>query len=181
MNPRRISLSQRMRDFLRSCVSSPRNAILTVALVLLAVWALPGLMRWLFIDAVWNGSSGRECAGRDAACWIFLQARAEQLLYGDYPVGERWRLAVAALAGIAALGVVAAFYRRLSVMALVVILMASAILIGVLMAGGVLGLKYVPTSLWGGAALTLVIASWTIVTSLPLGCYWLWRGGRSFR
>ena len=38
----------------------------------------------------WSGSSGRYCAGSDAACWIFLHARAEQLLYGDYPAGERW-------------------------------------------------------------------------------------------
>ena len=41
--------------------------------------------------------------------------------------------------------------------------------IGVLMAGGVAGLRYVSTGLWGGAALTIIIASWTIVTALPLG------------
>jgi general L-amino acid transport system permease protein len=164
-----LTFSQRMQDFLRSCVSSPRNVALTLAFLLLIAWILPGLMRWLFIDAVWSGSSGRDCAGHDAACWIFLQARAEQLLYGDYPAGERWRLAVAALTGVAALGAVATFYRRLSVPAIVVIFSASTIVIGVVMAGGALGLRYIPTGLWGGAALTVVIASWTIVTALPLG------------
>jgi general L-amino acid transport system permease protein len=50
------------------------------------------------------------------------------------------------------------------------ILAVAAIGIGVLMTGGgIAGLPYVSTRLWGGAALTLIIASWTIVTALPLG------------
>lgn len=165
----RLTFWQGVRDGLRSSVSSPRNVAFTVALLGLAVWALPDLLRWLFIDAVWTGSSGRDCAGHNAACWIFLHARAEQLLYGDYPAGERWRLGIAALTGVVALGAVATFYRRLSVPAVAVIFVVSTIVIGVLMAGGVLGLRYIPTGLWGGAALTIVIASWTIVTALPLG------------
>ena len=159
----------RMHDFLRSCVSSPGNAFLTAVILLLVAWALPGLISWLFIDAVWSGSSGRDCAGHDAACWIFLQARAEQLLYGDYPAGERWRLAGAALIGVAAIAAIANFHRLLRVPMMALILVAAALSIGVLMTGGVFGLRYVPTGLWGGVALTIIIASWTIVTALPLG------------
>jgi len=158
-----------MHDFLRSCVSSPGNAFLTAVILLLVAWALPGLISWLFIDAVWSGSSGRDCAGHDAACWIFLQARAEQLLYGDYPAGERWRLAGAALIGVAAIAAIANFHRLLRVPMMALILVAAALSIGVLMTGGVFGLRYVPTGLWGGVALTIIIASWTIVTALPLG------------
>lgn len=163
------TIAQRARNFLRSCFSSSTNTALTLALLALAAWALPGLLRWLFIDAIWTGGSGRDCAGHDAACWIFLQARGEQLLYGDYPAGERWRLAAAALAGVVAVGAVARSHRRLRARTMALILVAAAVAIGILMTGGMFGLPYVPTRLWGGAALTVVIATWTIATALPLG------------
>jgi general L-amino acid transport system permease protein len=169
MNAKRLPFVLRLRSFLRSCFSTPGNIILTLALVGLVGTALPGLIHWLFTNAIWSGTSGRDCAGHDAACWIFLQARGEQLLYGDYPAGERWRLAMAALVGIVAIGAVAQFHRRIRVSTLALILVAGAIVIGILMTGGVFGLNYVPTRLWGGAALTLVIATWTITTALPLG------------
>jgi general L-amino acid transport system permease protein len=156
-------------DFLRSCVSSPLNVVLTAGLVALVVWALPGLIRWLFVDAVWSGTSGRDCAGHDAACWIFLQARTGQLLFGTYPVGERWRIAVAAVVGAAAVIAVVRFHHRLRFATIVGALVATAIAVGVLMVGGVFGLPYVATRLWGGALLTVVIAAWTIATALPLG------------
>jgi general L-amino acid transport system permease protein len=159
----------RVARFLRSCVSSPLNGLLTGFLIALVIWALPGLMRWLVTDAVWAGSSGRDCAGHDGACWIFIHARTEQLLYGSYPAPERWRLAVAALIGAGVIAVVASFYRRLQVSTTALVLTAAAIAIGVFMPGGVFGLRYVPTTLWGGILLTIIIAAWTIVTALPLG------------
>src|SRR5438874_10370771 len=85
-----------IRLFLLSCFSSPLNAILTVVVIVATIFALPSLVRWLVIDAVWTGSSGRDCAGRDGACWIFLARRAEQLLFGTYPAGERWRILLSA-------------------------------------------------------------------------------------
>ena len=166
---RPVTHRERVVAFLRSCVSSPLNATLSLALVTLVIWALPGLVRWLFIDAVWTGSTGRDCAGHDAACWIFLHARADQLLYGGYPAGERWRLAAAATIGIAVVGTVAAWHRRLRLVTMAAMLVGGAIVIGVLMVGGVLGLPYIATGRWGGVLLTLVIAAWTIATALPLG------------
>ncbi len=49
------------------------------------------------------------------------------------------------------------------------ILVGTAIVVGVLMHGGVLGLRTVPTTRWGGVMLTVIIAGWTIATALPLG------------
>ena len=41
----------------------------------------------------------RACEGHDAACWVFIRLRFDQLLYGPYPASERWRVdVVAALA-----------------------------------------------------------------------------------
>jgi len=162
-------IPQRIAQFLRSCVSSPLNAALTAALIVLVIWTLPDLLRWLVSDAVWTGNSGRDCAGHDGACWIFIQARTDQLLYGSYPAAERWRLGVAALVGSAAIATVASSYRRLRVSTSALMLIAAAIAIGLLMVGGAFRLRYVPTTLWGGVLLTIIIATWTIVTALPLG------------
>ncbi len=162
-------LPGRIFDFLRSCVSSPLNIALTAAVTGLAVWALPGLIRWLFTDAVWSGASGQDCAGRDGACWIFLRARAEQILFGTYPAAERWRVAAAVLIATAALAGVATLRHRIRLRTAGLVLTGCAIAIGVLLHGGVFGLPVVPTSAWGGAILTAVIAAWTIATALPLG------------
>ena len=159
----------RIAVFLYSCVSSPLNALLTAAVIALMLWALPGLMHWLLIDAVWSGSSAKDCVGHDGACWIFLRAHAGQLLYGSYPEGQRWRLAIAAIIGIATIAAAGAGWRHLSVKWTGLMLIAGAIAIGILMSGGIAGLPYVPTSLWGGILPTIVIAAWTIVTALPLG------------
>jgi len=160
---------RRTLDFLRSCVSSPLNMVLTAAVVIMALVAIPGLVRWLLVEAVWTGTSGKDCIGHDGACWIFLRAHADQLLYGSYPAGERWRLAAAACIGIATVVAIGAGRRQLRLVSIVVMLVAASIVIGVLMVGGVEGLPYVPTSRWGGILLTVVIATWTIVTALPIG------------
>src|SRR5690242_8951091 len=151
-------MPQRIARFLRSCVSSPLNAALTAALIALVIWTLPDLLRWLVSDAVWTGNSGRDCAGHEGACWIFIRARTDQLLYGSYPAPERWRLAVAVLVGSAAIAAVASIHRRLRVSTSALMLAVASIAIGILMVGGVFGLRYVPTTLWGGVLLTIIIA-----------------------
>src|SRR5207244_3596303 len=71
--------AEHLRRFVRSCVSSPLNLTLTAVLLALALVALPAIARWAVLDAVWSGTSGKDCAGHDGACWIFLRARAEPL------------------------------------------------------------------------------------------------------
>jgi general L-amino acid transport system permease protein len=158
-----------VRRFLRSCVSSPTNAALTVLVLLAAAYAIPDMFRWLVTDAVWTGTSSQDCAGRDAACWIFIGARVDQILYGTYPASERWRVIVAFVLCLASLGTVAAWHKSIGVRAISLILVGTAVVVGVLMRGGVMGLPGVPTTRWGGAMLTVIIAGWTIATALPLG------------
>jgi general L-amino acid transport system permease protein len=156
--------------FLRSCVSSPLNVLLTAALLALAFVALLWLVRWAVVDAVWSGTSGKDCAGHDGACWIFLRARAQALFFGGYPASERWRV-VAAIALIGAVALALRFTHRqlLRLGPLVALLAASSVAVAVLIHGGVGSLPAVPTNRWGGAMLTIVIAAWTIATALPLG------------
>lgn len=155
--------------FLRSCVSTPWNAALTALVLLLAFATLPDLVQWLFLDAVWTGSSAKDCAGRDAACWPFVQARAEQLIFGTYPAAERWRVLAALVVAIVGLGALVRQRHGFRLGRSVLLLAATAVAVGVLMHGGVLGLRTVPTSQWGGILLTAIIAGWTIATALPLG------------
>ncbi|HEX6980864.1 MAG TPA: amino acid ABC transporter permease [Alphaproteobacteria bacterium] len=155
--------------FLKSCVSTPLNAALTIAVLWLLAATVPPLVEWAVIDAVWWGQSSRACAGTDAACWVFVGLRFDQILYGPYPAPERWRIDVAlgaAVAGIVALlipGMPGKKYIGLAMLGPYPVLAA------VLLVGGVFGLPSVPTAQWGGLALNLVVAAWAIVTAIPAG------------
>jgi general L-amino acid transport system permease protein len=167
--PIALTRAERFQLFLRSCMSSPLNVVVTSVVVAISVWTVFSLSQWLFTDAVWSGTSGADCEGHDGACWIFLRARADQILYGTYPASERWRLGAAALLGISAFASFATFRPWSHLRATALLLVSVSVAAGVLMYGGVFGLPVVPTNRWGGAMLTIVIAAWTIVTALPLG------------
>jgi len=68
--------------------------LLSAALVVALVWPT---VKFLFIDAIWAGSSRVDClpetAGHEVgACWPFVKAKLGQLMYGFYPASERWRV-----------------------------------------------------------------------------------------
>jgi general L-amino acid transport system permease protein len=156
--------------FLRGCVSSPLNMLLTTALLALALVVVSWLVNWAVIDAVWSGTSGKDCDDHEGACWIFLRDRTSALLFGGYPAGDRWRVA-AAMTLIGAAVVALRFLRRhlLRLWPLIAVLTAISVAVAALIHGGVGGLSAVPTNRWGGAMLTVVIAAWTIASALPLG------------
>jgi general L-amino acid transport system permease protein len=154
---------------LRDSFATPGSAILSLSVLLLFAATVPGLLRWALIDAVWRGGSGRACEGIDAACWVFIRLRVAPILYGGYPTAEHWRVNVAGGLGIAALLALLApgVRHKTALGALVLLLYPPAT--AVLLCGGAFGLATVPTNQWGGLMLTLVVAVWTIATSLPLG------------
>ena len=55
-------------------LSTPFNIALTVLIVLLLAWAIPEVVRFLVIDAVWSGND------RDACLWIRPAPRDRRLL-----------------------------------------------------------------------------------------------------
>lgn len=153
----------------RNLFSSWFNGALTIAAVVFLYLVVPPLLDWAVFDAAWSGSGGGACPDKDAACWVFIQARFAQFVYGGYPAGERWRvdlLFVLSAVGVAALLAPRVPRKGWIAMALVVLLPVAGF---VLLAGGGFGLPAVPTSAWGGLMLTLVVATWGIVTSIPLG------------
>jgi general L-amino acid transport system permease protein len=151
-----------------------RNTLLTLV-VLSLIWALGWpLLRFLLIDAVWDGASRIDCladkVGHEVgACWPFIGAKFRQLMYGFYPIEEQWRVNVTGVLGLVLLVPLllpSAPYK----FANSVLFFAVYPLVGfLLLVGGVPGLPYVETRLWGGLLVTLVIAVTGIVASLPLG------------
>ncbi|MGF1657955.1 MAG: amino acid ABC transporter permease [Rubrimonas sp.] len=92
--------------------STPLNAAMTLLGLGLILWFVPGVIQWAVLHAVWNASSLSECReiitaahgeGARGACLAVIRERFPQLIYGFYPVEERWRVNVTAMGLIAAL------------------------------------------------------------------------------
>ena len=70
--------------------SSPINIALTLICVLFIVWAVPPLVRFFLIDAVWSGADREACLASPAlpnpgACWAFVRVWFSYFVYGFYP------------------------------------------------------------------------------------------------
>jgi general L-amino acid transport system permease protein len=104
------------------------------------------------------------------ACWAFVADKINYFIYGSYPVSERWRVNVWFV--LLAIGVVWLLWLKAprrdlgAVYFFIVFPIVSFIL---LTGTSWLGLEPVPTSLWGGVLVTLIVATVGIVFSLPFG------------
>ncbi|BBI64993.1 hypothetical protein HSBAA_62990 [Vreelandella sulfidaeris] len=64
--------------------NGPINSIFTLlGLYVLYLLVVPTI-QWAFIDANWVGDSREDCT-RAGACWVFVNARFSQFMYGLYP------------------------------------------------------------------------------------------------
>jgi general L-amino acid transport system permease protein len=156
----------------RNLFPGPLNAALTLGCIVFIVWAVPPLVRFFLIDAVWSGADRDACIKPMAsgACWAFVRAWFSYFIYGSYPAGERWRVDVffASLAfGIAWLAWLKAPRRGLGAIYFFIILPLTSFVL--LHGAPLIGLAVVPTALWGGILVTMVVATVGIVVSLPLG------------
>ncbi|MBH3340963.1 amino acid ABC transporter permease [Pseudomonas mendocina] len=144
------------------------NTLLTL-LALYLIWlVVPPLLQWAIFDANWVGSTRADCT-KEGACWVFIQQRFGQFMYGFYPGEQRWR--VDATIWLAIVGAAPLFVPQMPRKAFygVAFLVIYPIIAWCLLHGGVFGLSVVPTSRWGGLMLTLVIAYVGITGALPLG------------
>jgi general L-amino acid transport system permease protein len=140
-------------------LSTPFNIALTVICVLLLLWIIPDVITYLFIDAAWTGTDRDACINTAArpevgACWPFVWERLPYFIYGSYPIPERWRVDI--------------FFMLLAVgVGWMLWLHAPRRDLGAIYF--FLVLPILDTSLWGGALVTIVVATVGIVFSLPLG------------
>jgi general L-amino acid transport system permease protein len=142
------------------------NSLLTIVIALFLAWAIPPLLDWAIVNAVWGAATPDDCKAASGACWAVITEKYRLILFGRYPYEEQWRPLLGGLA--------------LIVMALVScdrrtwgrpLLLIWALGLGsffILMGGGWFGLTPVRTSLWGGLPLTLMLAFIGIAAAFPL-------------
>ncbi len=159
----------------KNLFSSALNIALTILCTLLIVWIVPPLVKFLVIDAVWNGSSRADCLTQPGqpeigACWAFVIDRINFFTYGFYPIEGRWRVNVFFV--LLAVGVIWMAWldaprRDLGVIYFFVVMPAASLIL--LLGWPLIGLEKVPTTSWGGVLVTVVVSAVGIVFSLPIG------------
>ena len=147
--------------------SSWMNTVLTLAAIYALYKILPPFLSWAFFNADWSGKTYQDCTS-EGACWAMIRVRFGQFMYGFYPEAERWRVN---------LGFFLFFGTMIPLLiegapgkkyfAIFVFILFPPI--AFLLFYGGLGLATVDTAQWGGLMLTMVLASVTIIVSLPLG------------
>lgn len=144
----------------------PTLSFIGLGIVVMLVWPI---LEWAVFDAYWAGSGGDACPDKSGACWPFIAERFDQLMYGAYPLSERWRVNLGFAIGLCLL--VPIMVPRVSAKAVWMILFIAVypFIAIILFSGGVLGLSVVETSSWGGLFLTLVIGVFAFAFALPSG------------
>jgi general L-amino acid transport system permease protein len=152
----------------RNLFSSWPNALLTLLTLYLLWRLLPPFVDWAFLDAVWSAPDSKACRAAKGvgACWAFIGEKHRFILFGTYPYEEHWRPALGILVMLAlyTLSALRRFWRP----RLALFWFAGLTLIGVLMWGGVFGLRFVENERWGGLMLTLLLATFGLAFAFPL-------------
>ena len=149
--------------------SSWFNALITICLLYLLYAFSTSFINWAFINAVWFGDTAKSCPNSNGACWAFVTDRWRLFIYGLYPKEDYWRVNIVyALAALTIISFLFSFGRLKKIfrVSMVTILPIAGY---ILLVGGYFGLEYVAPENFGGLLLTLVIASISILGSIPLG------------
>ncbi len=153
--------------------AGPWSTAVTLALGYIIVRCIFGLVMWGVVNAVWSvpyGPTGLAqtgvCQTAAGACWAVIADKYRLILFGRYPYDEQWRPALVVLlfVGLFAVSAMRRFWRK----ELALVWLGVLVLVGVLMWGGVLGLKDVSEDYWGGLPITLILATFGLAFSFPL-------------
>lgn len=151
--------------------SSWGNSLLTVVGLVISVGVVWTALDWAVLSAVFTGSDGSACRGpASGACWPFITHKFQLFMYGRYPDEELWRVNLTYLLAIA--GLVPLMMPQVpgKLWLSLYMLVGFPILAYFLLTGAEwLGLPNVPTEMWGGLLVTLVVACVGIAASFPLG------------
>lgn len=146
----------------------PLNALLSLGVLALLAWSLPALLRWAVLEAQFSPDvNACEALGHRGACWGVVVEKARFILLGRYPAEQAWCPILAALLIIG--GWLGTASGRLPGVAVAACLLLPPLLACALLGGGFAGLEAVPTELWGGLPLTLLLTGAGLAGALPLG------------
>lgn len=144
--------------------ATPMVTVANLAVLALILVALPPLLDWAVFSAVWSADDMHGCPPGSGACWAFIGAKARLILFGPYPYDEQWRAAAATI--VLVLLVVVSLDPRFWGRWLAATWLGGIAVYAVLMWGGVLGLRLVDTSLWGGLPLTILLTAFGVFFGL---------------
>jgi general L-amino acid transport system permease protein len=142
------------------------NSILTLVTLYFLWVTVPPIIKWAFIDSVWN-TTGAVCRETAGACWSIVTTNLRFIIFGFYPYELQWRPLVAMLLLFGLM-----FYsqdRKHWTKYLGYAWILGLFLMGLLMRGGILGLASVESTKWGGLPLTLLLAIFGLTAAYPLG------------
>lgn len=143
------------------------NRFLWLALPLLLAPLAWALLDWAVLSAVFRPDlqACQQATGK-GACWGVVAEKWRIILFGRYPVAEQWRAATVLVLWSALLFATAAnVFKSKTTFALWALLLPAS---AVLLHGGFADLAVVPTSLWGGLPLTLILSTVGFALALPL-------------
>jgi general L-amino acid transport system permease protein len=150
------------------------SSLVTIIFAVIVVRWGYSLLEWGVVNAVWSvpdGATGPDTSACQAikgtgACWAVIGEKWRFILFARYPFDQQWRagLVIALFVGLYIVSAMRMFWRK----ELVLIWIATLVAIGILMWGGILGLRYVPQDEWGGAPLTLILATFGLAFAFPL-------------
>ncbi|MCF8203509.1 MAG: amino acid ABC transporter permease [Methylotenera sp.] len=156
----------RGRAWLKALFGTPLNALLSLLIGGTLLLLIPPLLRWAVINAVWIDPDPASCRAATGACWNFVWAKLGQLLFGIYPHEQRWRPGLVCALIVALLGWSVRPSSWRPRLALFWLLALTAIF---WLMGGGLGLPPVPSALWGGLPVTLILTVVAIGLGFPIG------------
>ncbi|TWB93041.1 amino acid ABC transporter membrane protein 2 (PAAT family) [Bradyrhizobium macuxiense] len=140
------------------------NSAITIIIGLLVLWLLPPLLRWLVLDATWQGTSA-DCLAQDGACWAFVAAKLRFIVLALYPIQLQWRpeLVCLLLAILLAVAAMPRFWRRELIVGGPVVIFLCCLLMA-----GYPGPSRVSPNQWGGLPVTLLVWAVCFAVSVPL-------------
>ncbi|MDH4266983.1 MAG: ABC transporter permease subunit, partial [Deltaproteobacteria bacterium] len=142
------------------------NSILTI-MTLFFLWkVVPPLFQWAFIDSAWT-TTGQACRKAAGACWSIIYTNFRFIIFGFYPYEQQWRplLAMMILFGLLFYSRNRTHWKKPLAYAWIIGLFT----MGLLMMGGILGLRSVESTQWGGLPLTLLLSVFGLTAAYPLG------------
>jgi general L-amino acid transport system permease protein len=145
---------------------SPMAALCSSLVVGVLAWAVPHALHWAVFSARWQPDALACRADGAGACWGVVAEKYRFILFGRYPHDAHWRPLVATALMVALL--VASCVRALWRPALALLWLMTFSAVFTLLYGKVFGLAVVEADRWGGLALTMLLASLSIVMAFPL-------------
>lgn len=158
---------RRRSGWTRNLFGTPLNSAITLVCLAGLLFAARLALDWLLLDATFHGTPD-DCKAASGACWPFLTAKLRFMLFGFYPYEEQWRPLAALLLflGGTLASMVPSLWGRPLLAAWAFVLVPA---LAILMAGGVFGLAYVPTTQWGGLPLSFMLSFIGLACAIPLG------------